>query len=141
MLIKDILKTKGPTVYTISVDAVIADVVKELVAHNIGSLVVRDGETIAGIITERDILRTVAEVKDPLETIPVTARMTANVISGSPDDEVGQVMGLMVEKRMRHLPVLESGELVGLVSIGDVVKAHHARLTMENHYMMNYIQS
>ena len=61
--------------------------------------------------------------------------------SGSPDDEVGQTMGLMVEKRIRHLPVVESGQLAGLVSIGDVVKAHHARLTMENHYLMNYIQS
>jgi CBS domain-containing protein len=154
MLLKDILAVKGKTVFTIEVDARVSDALQELLTHNIGSLVVCQGDAMIGIslvvcqgdamigiITERDILRTVAELGQPLEDVRVTDRMNAAVISGVPEDDVDKVMGLMTEKRIRHLPVLDQGKLAGLVSLGDVVKAQHQRLTMENQQLINYIQS
>ena len=67
--------------------------------------------------------------------------MTRDVATGSPDHSVEDTMGLMTDRRIRHLPVMEDGRLVGLISIGDVVKMQHDRLTMENHYLKSYIQS
>ena len=141
MLLRDILKAKGNKVFTVSADATLSEVVRELVRHNIGSLVVFNGDELVGIITERDILRTMADLADRLDDVAIKSRMTTHVLSGSPDDEVSKTMGLMTEKRIRHLPIVEDGRLAGMVSIGDVVKAQHDRLTMENQYLINYIQS
>ena len=141
MILKDILNAKGHEVFTISPDVSLASVVERLVQHRCGALVVCEGETMIGIISERDILRTLAEVTEPLDQVAVESRMTSKVITGSPEDDINDVMGRLTENRIRHLPVLERGRLVGVISIGDVVKAQHDHLTMENHYLMNYIQS
>ncbi len=94
-----------------------------------------------GIISERDILRACAAMHDSLEDIPLRPLMSRNVITASPMDKVSDVMGMMTEHRVRHLPVMEAGELIGLISIGDVVKAQHAELTTENQLLKEYIQS
>jgi CBS domain-containing protein len=141
MLVREILAHKGHAVHTCQVDDTLADVVACLMQHNCGSLVVMDGEEMAGIITERDILRSCAEARGPLEFMQVTERMTAEPITARLDDEVAGVMGVMTERRIRHLPVLEQGRLCGMVSIGDVVKAHHNELCQENHYLKTYILS
>jgi CBS domain-containing protein len=145
MTLRDILAAKGPLVHTIDVGAALDDVVQKLVHHNCGSLIVVDARSpsgrMVGIITERDILRACARHPAALSTMTVADAMTANVVVGGPNDSVEDTMGLMTDKRIRHLPVVESGELLGLVSIGDVVKTQHDRLTMENHYLKNYIQS
>lgn len=141
MLLKDILAAKGKHVFRVDVRARLADVVQELVKHNIGSLIVCDGESMVGIVTERDILRTVAESGANLAEICVRDRMSVNVVSASPEDEVSSVMGVMTDRRIRHLPVLEQGKLVGMVSIGDLVKAQHDVVTMENQQLLQYIQS
>ena len=150
MLLQDILRTKGSVVRTISPEATLDDVVHELVDHNIGSLVVcreatADGEDPAarmvGIITERDILRACAAHKVPLG-IRVSEAMTTDVFTASPSDSVAKVMGLMTEKRIRHLPVVNNqGQLCGIVSIGDLVKSQHDQMAVENHYLKSYIQS
>jgi CBS domain-containing protein len=141
MLLKDILAIKGKHVLTIQVGAPLCDVAKELAKHNIGSLVVCDGESMVGIITERDILRAVAELGSRLDVVPVKQRMTTQLITASPDDDVEDLMGIMTEKHIRHLPVLAQGQLAGMVSIGDLVKAHQAQVAMENQQLRNYIQS
>ncbi|HYW81461.1 MAG TPA: CBS domain-containing protein [Thermoguttaceae bacterium] len=146
MFLKDILKTKGDTVYTITPEETVEDAVRKLVEHNIGSLLVcpkEDGSKgqLAGIITERDILHACASGKCAMGNMKVAEAMTAKLITGSPDDIVENVMGLMTAKRIRHLPVLLKDKLVGMVSIGDVVKAQHDRLAMENQFMKDYIQS
>lgn len=146
MLLKDILKAKGDTVYTIAPEETVEGAVRKLVEHNIGSLLVcpeEDGGKgrLAGIITERDILHACASGKCAMGTMKVADAMTAKLITASPDDAVGKMMGLMTAKRIRHLPVLLKGQLVGLVSIGDVVKAQHDQLAMENQFMKDYIQS
>ncbi len=141
MQLREILKTKGSNVLTIEPKASLADVVQKLVENRCGSLVVCDGDTMVGIISERDILIAVAEVDEPLEAITVERRMTTDVVTGSPDDTINNIMGLMSGKRIRHLPILDDNKLAGLISIGDIVKAQYNQLTVENHYLKNYIQS
>jgi len=144
MKIGDILTVKGAFVHTISPDATLQEVVNKLIDSRIGALVVcrRDAagnEELAGIITDRDILYASATGRRPLDEVKVADVMTVTLITATPDDEVEQVMGLMTNRRIRHLPVLVGGRLAGIISIGDVVKAQHDRLAMENRFMKDYI--
>lgn len=143
MTLQEILQRKGTNVFTISPHATLEAAVEQLVEENIGSLLVcQDNATeqnIAGIITERDILRTVATHRGRLEELQVADVMTTDLITVSPRDTIVQAMGLMTEHRIRHLPVISQGKLAGIISIGDVVKAHHDLLEQENFYMRNYI--
>lgn len=141
MQLREILAAKGSHVLTIEPTATLADVVAKLVENRCGSLVVCDGERLVGIISERDILIAVAQVSEPLDAVMVRGRMTTDVVTGIPEDTVSEIMGLMSEKRIRHLPILDDGKLAGMISIGDIVKAQHHQLTVENHYLKNYIQS
>lgn len=141
MLLKDILATKGTEVLSIRPNATMADAVDKMVAHRCGSLVVCDGDLMVGIISERDVLCAISGATETLDQIPVEARMTKDVITGTPDQNVNETMGLMTKNRVRHLPVLDNGVLAGVISIGDVVKAQYQKLEMENHLLMSYIQS
>ena len=142
----DILRIKGTTVYCITPSATLADVVQKLVDHKIGSLVVREDlgprlGRVLGIITERDILKACASNQRPLCEQSVAEVMTGDVVTGTPFDSIDETMGLMTEHRIRHLPVMDGEELRGMISIGDVVKAHHHLAVVENHYLKSYIQS
>ena len=140
MKLQEILRVKGTGVHKIGPEASLAEVVQRLVECGCGSLLVCDGDRMVGIITERDILRACAAKAAPLEEIRVTVHMTVEVVTGSPGDDVSDIMGLMTSKRIRHLPIMEDAELAGMISIGDVVKAQHAHLSVENHYLKEYIQ-
>lgn len=144
MKLQDILKAKGGTVHYISPEATLQDVVGRLLEHHVGSLIVSEADEaeqvkILGIVTERDILHACMAGNRPLVEVCVTEAMSTTVVTGTPDDEVNDVMGLMTTRRIRHLPVLREGRLVGMISIGDVVKAQHDRLAMENRFMKDYI--
>jgi CBS domain-containing protein len=146
MTLSDILRAKGSTVFTIGPDATLQEATQELVRCNVGAMVVCDrdlemGERLLGIITERDITRVCAAGKAPLSAIRVRDVMTTRLLTGSPSDSVEATMGLMTSNRIRHVPVLSEGRMVGIVSIGDVVKSQHDRLAMENQFMKNYITS
>ncbi|MFN0051001.1 MAG: CBS domain-containing protein [Planctomycetales bacterium] len=141
MNLRTILSRKGRDVFTISSKATIAQAVESMVEHNCGSLVICDDGALAGIISERDILRAIAGGQRPLSAVLVEERMTRRVITGDPADDLNKIMGIMTEHRIRHLPVLESGRVIGLISIGDIVKAQHEELAVENHFLMSYIQS
>ena len=141
MTLGEIIRDKGNEVYYIAPNVTLAAVVDALVQFNCGSLVVLDGEKMVGIITERDILRACSSRRNALEEQIVDDHMTRDVIVGAPSDAVESIMGLMTKHRVRHLPVMEEGNLVGIISIGDVVKMQHDRLTMENHYLKSYIQT
>jgi CBS domain-containing protein len=123
MKISRILATKGSSIVTIPPDLTVREAIALLLDHNIGSLPVVEGAgKLIGIITERDIIRALA--KD--ETIfadPVEQFMTRDVITGLPQDDLESVANTMTEQRFRHLPIMEGNKLVGIVSIGDVVKA------------------
>lgn len=140
MKVRDILRQKGTTVVTIGPDATVQDAIETLVEHNIGSLVVSAPEGgLAGIITERDILRECASSSDRLRRTPVRDVMTAELIIGVPDDELQYVMGIMTKNRIRHLPILEGDHLHGIISIGDLVNAHLREKEFENRMLKDYI--
>lgn len=147
MTLREILSGKGTAVHTIHPDATLDQVVERLLRHNCGSLVVcESGPTgqpdhMVGIITERDILRACAAGRGALASQRVSDFMTRQVITGTPADSVEDTMGLMTQRRVRHLPILVDGRLDGLISIGDVVKAQHHLMAVENQYLKNYIQS
>jgi len=141
MHVSTILRTKGSNVFTISPDATLADAAKTMVNDKCGSLVVVDAGQVLGIITERDILRACASEPRHLSEIAVSKHMTRRMIVGAPSDEVNEIMGLMTDERIRHLPVMDEEKLAGIISIGDVVKAQFGQLSIENHYLKHYIQS
>ncbi len=145
MKLQDILGAKDSTVYRIDAGATLEDVAETLVKHNVGSLLVfrqddAGKDQLAGIITERDFLHVCAAGKFPLSGVKVIEVMTTRLITGSPDDTVEAAMGLMTKNRIRHLPVLSEGQLLGLVSIGDLVKVQHDGLALENRFMKDYIR-
>lgn len=141
MYVKEILRDKGHDVFTIDTNVTLSEVVDELVDHKCGSLVVTDAGKMVGIVTERDILQACAERHTPLAETPLSEAMKTKLITAKPTDKVSDLMGVMTERRIRHLPVLEEGDLVGIVSIGDVVKAQHAELRAENQFLKEYIIS
>lgn len=140
MFVKEILRDKGHDVHTISINVTLLDVVDELVDFRCGSLVVVDGETMVGVVTERDIVQACAESPVPLAQTPLSHVLNRNLITTSPTANVSDLMGIMTENRVRHIPVLDGDQLVGLVSIGDVVKAHYAELSAENELRREYVQ-
>jgi CBS domain-containing protein len=146
MRVQDILAVKGTTVFTTSPDVSLAEVVRQMVEHNIGSMLVcqRDltlGERLVGIVTERDMLRCFAAGKVELKQLKVADVMTTRLITAKPTDSVTDLMGVMTTHRIRHVPIMSSERLVGMVSIGDLLKAQHDHLMVENQFMRDYIQS
>jgi CBS domain-containing protein len=120
--VRQLLKTKGQEVWTISKDATILDALKIMADKQIGSLIVLENKEVIGIFTERDHARKVGLMnKKPQETC-VHEVMTAELVKVTPDHSVNECMELMTEKRVRHLPVFQDGRIVGIISIGDVVK-------------------
>ena len=142
MKVRTILDTKGRHVVTIRPDASVSTAVHRLVLERIGALVVsEDGHKVAGIISERDIIQSLAKSRPDLLTSGrrVAELMEHNVITCTPDDTVQQVMAEMTRRRVRHLPVIDNGELVGIISIGDVVKHRLGELEEEAGAMREYI--
>ncbi|MDQ7029953.1 MAG: CBS domain-containing protein, partial [Ardenticatenia bacterium] len=125
MNVRTILATKGSNVITVRPHQTVREAVRLLAYHNIGALVVVDeASRPVGIISERDIVRAAARHEDrDISVMQVADIMTSNLITGTPQDDVHSVAHTMTERRFRHLPIVEEGRLVGIVSIGDVVKA------------------
>lgn len=119
--VSDILAVKGDTVHSISPEATIYDAISVMSTHGVGALLVRDDE-IRGILTERDYLRKVALMGRSSRETPVSSIMSTALVFATPDQDVEEVLATMSEARIRHLPIMLEGELVGLVSIGDCVK-------------------
>jgi CBS domain-containing protein len=140
MQLSTILSSKGDFVATISPDATILDLAAALNEHRVGALIVsRDGRTIDGIVSERDVVRALA-VGDGTMHQPVASIMTARVFTAPPEAHVDELMHVMTDKRVRHIPVTdEEGGLIGIVSIGDVVKTRLEELEGERARLLEYI--
>jgi CBS domain-containing protein len=142
MRISDILRSKGSTVSTVHPDATVRQLLEALAAHNIGALVVSaDGESIVGIVSERDVVRQMHERGAGLLEAAVSTIMTADVRTCTPDEDVATLRATMTDHRIRHVPVVRDGKLAGLVSIGDVVKSTISELETEREHLVGYIQS
>jgi CBS domain-containing protein len=142
MRINDILRSKGTSVLTVAPDVTVRQLLATLAEHNVGALIVsEDGATIAGIVSERDVVRKMHEHGAALLEETVSEIMTAEVHTCGPDDHIDDLRRTMTDRRIRHLPVLREGRLVGIVSIGDVVKSAISELETEREYLVGYIQS
>jgi CBS domain-containing protein len=141
MKVRDILGVKGDQVYSVSPQQTMQDVVRVLMAHRIGAALVvdDDGQTV-GIVTERDVLRECLDGADRLERIPVRDAMTRDLIIGTPSNDLDEAMQMMTSHRIRHLPIIDGGQLAGMISIGDVVKATLDETAFENGFLREYIQ-
>lgn len=139
MKIADILVSKGSNVITIDPQQSVKNAIDLLAEHDIGGLVVVDSKgAIVGMITERDLIRFAAH-KVPDFSVEVREVMTRNVVIGMPQDDINAVAHTMTEKRFRHLPVVEAGRLIGIVTIGDIVKAQRDRYKGEIHTLREQI--
>lgn len=140
MKIRELLDRKGRQVVTVSPDRTVCEAVALLVDHDIGSLVVVNAGEIQGIITERDALRLAA--RDPVgwPEISVSEVMTEELLVAVQDDDLDYIREIMTENKVRHLPIVEDGDLKGIVSIGDVVNATRRDVKAENRYLRKYIR-
>ena len=138
-LVADILQGKQRDVLQIGGDASVLDAVKAMVEANVGSLLVTDGGEIAGIVTERDYLRRAALAERADAATPVREIMSAPVICVTPETSIDECMALMTERRIRHVPVVDGGALVGMISIGDLVKFQSTQQSVQIKYLTDYI--
>lgn len=139
MKVNDLLARKNPTIHNTTPDTPLREAIEKLNQHNIGALLVMSGEKLAGIITERDVLHAAAEQCSKLDTLRVQDVMTSHLITCGRNETIDNVMELMTTNRIRHLPIMEKDDLVGIISIGDVVKAQLQKSKAEAEDLKEYI--
>jgi CBS domain-containing protein len=138
-VLAEILEQKGPDVLKIDADATVLEAVRRMVEANVGSLLVTEGGRIAGIVTERDYLRRAALADRADDETPVRDILTSPLVVATPETPIDECMALMTERRIRHVPVVDGGDVVGLVSIGDLVKFKSERQSFEIQYLTEFI--
>jgi CBS domain-containing protein len=142
MRISDVLKGKGTQVVTVTPDAKVRQLLAVLTEHRIGAVVVsRNGTSVDGIVSERDIVRAFAQHGAAAMSEPVTSIYTADVYTVTPETPLEEIMRIMTERRIRHMPVVVGGGLRGIISIGDVVKNRIGELETERAALTDYITS
>jgi CBS domain-containing protein len=140
MFVSDILSQKGNSVFSVNSTTSVAEVAQQLTDRRIGSVLVLDGDNrIAGIVSERDLVRALSRYGAKAMELETRKIMTTDVVTCDPDDSIDHVMETMTRGRFRHLPVVRHGELLGLVSIGDVVKARLEETRHETEALKAYI--
>jgi CBS domain-containing protein len=138
--IRDLLKTKGNQVWTVTPNTSVLETLLMMTEKGVGALVVVEGDQIAGIISERDFIHSIAEKERCVLNTVVLEYMTTSVTTVTPDQSVEDCMQLMTEKHFRHLPVVENGKLVGMISIGDIVKDIISSGKSKINALENYIE-
>jgi CBS domain-containing protein len=138
--IRDLLKIKGNQVWTVTPNSTVLETLLLMTEKNIGALVVLENEQIVGIISERDFIHSIAEKERCILNTTVMEYMTKSVLTISPKQPIEECMQLMTDKRVRHLPVVENGKLVGMISIGDIVRDIISDEKFKVEALENYIQ-
>lgn len=139
MSVRDILKDKAGEVLSIEESKMVLEAVKVMADAKVGSIIVTFQGKLAGIFTERDLLRLVAEKSDSLGTIPLKDVMTSQLTVAGPDEDVNDVLTTMISKRFRHMPVMDGEKIIGLISIGDAVKTKLEKTQEEMHSLREYM--
>lgn len=140
MQLKEILKKKGGQPVTVPATATVADAIRAMTEYRVGSVIVPNADgSPAGIFTERDVLKLCAEVRTDFAKMSIRPYMTCDMTTGKPSDTVSEVLAIMTTKRFRHMPVVEDGKMVGVVSIGDLVKAKLEETAFEAKVLREYI--
>ena len=142
MTVATILKTKGSKVHTIHSDVSVEEATRQLRELHVGALVAtNDGGNIAGVFSERDLVRAVTTDGATALSQPISSFMTRAVVTVSPSDTMDDIMASMTSRRIRHLPVVDEGKLIGIISIGDIVKAKIAESEFEAKALKEYISA
>lgn len=142
MRLSDVLQKKGANAVTVSASASVATAIQTMYQNRVGSVIVpSDGGKPIGILTERDIMRLCAQGKRDFENLLVKDCMTASPVLGSPDDRITEVLTVMTNKRFRHMPVVKDDQIIGIISIGDLVKAKLEETAEEAQALRDYITS
>jgi CBS domain-containing protein len=139
MRIADVLRNKGAAVVTINPDATVRELLAGLAEQNIGAMVVVGAEGVVGIVSERDVVRQLHSHGASLMSRPISKIMTSTIATCTKSDSVDAVSALMTNNRVRHVPVLDGKKLIGIVSIGDVVKTRMEELEAEQRQLQSYI--
>lgn len=141
MKVQDILDEKGTRVITTHEESLLVDAMAIFFANKVGSLLVVDKyDKILGIVAPNDVLKAIHGNLDGVKSMKVKEVMSSDLIVATPEDDIDYIQNIMTENRVRHIPILEKGDLVGLVSIGDVVKAQMTAKNVENRYLKDYIE-
>jgi CBS domain-containing protein len=137
--VSEILRGKGTDVLKIDASATVFDAIKKIVEMNVGSILVTEGDDVVGIMTERDYLRKIAvQGRTSRETL-VAEIMTSPLVYVTPDTSIEESMAIMTDRRIRHLPVVENDDVVGIISIGDLVKFQTREQSFQIQYLTEYI--
>ncbi|WP_433290510.1 CBS domain-containing protein [Pseudonocardia sp. CA-142604] len=139
MRIADVLRSKGSDVATVAPSVTVAELISQLATHNVGALPVVDGGELVGIVSERDVVRRLDAAGPGLLEARVGDIMITGVTTCAPGDSVADIAAVMTNRRFRHLPVVVEGQLAGIVSIGDLVKARIDLLESEREQLQSYI--
>lgn len=139
MTIASILRSKGHQVVTARVDAPVHDIIGLLYQHRIGAVLLLDGDRIAGVLSERDIVQCLHQRGVAILDQPASSIMTSDVVTVGPEHSISEALSMMTQGRFRHLPVLENGRLIGIVSIGDLVKRRIEDAEREAEALKDYI--
>jgi CBS domain-containing protein len=139
--VRQLLDRKDRAVFSVGPETPVLEAIRAMAEHHVGALLVMKGEMLAGIVSERDYARKVILLGRSSSDTPVRDIMTTPVLTVSPETSVEQCMQLVTDKRVRHLPVLEAGRVVGMVSIGDLVKAVIAAQQQQIEQLESYIHS
>ena len=137
--ISEILRGKGADVLKIDASATVFDAIKKIVDKNVGSILVTEGEEVVGIMTERDYLRKIAVLGRTSHETLVSEIMTSPLVYVTPETTIEESMAIMTDRRIRHLPVVESEDVVGIISIGDLVKFQSREQSFQIQYLTEYI--
>ena len=141
MFIKNIIQRKGSDVITVEEKCTVGEVARLLAERRIGAVLVMKGDKLCGVISERDIVRGIAISDHAILDDSVVSLMTKNIVTCSLDQHVNELLSLMTDRRIRHLPVMEENKLVGMISIGDLVHARINEVEQEADALKTYITS
>ncbi len=139
MLVSQILKAKGDLVFTATPSETVSAICALLHSRRVGAMIIMDGDRVAGIVSERDVVRVMAEQGASALTLPVSSCMTRDVVFAEPNETVNSLLSRMTDRRLRHLPVCEGDRLIGIVSIGDLVKHKISEVEAEADGLKAYI--
>ena len=139
MLVSQILKAKGDLVFTATPSETVSAICALLHSRRVGAMIIMDGDRVAGIVSERDVVRVMAEQGASALNQPVSSCMTRDVVFAEPNETVNSLLSRMTDRRLRHLPVCEGDRLIGIVSIGDLVKHKISEVEAEADGLKAYI--
>jgi CBS domain-containing protein len=139
MIVKELLESKGHEVVSLEADRTVEAAIRVMTERKISAVLVTRNSAPVGIFTERDVVRSYVREGERFHAVPLERIMTADVIVAEPDEDLCNVMSVMIEKGIRHVPVSEKGKIVGMLSIRDVVKTQVGKLKTEIHHLKDYL--